>query len=214
MIATDQFVFAHIPKAGGVFLQSVLQSHFSVTQSWYGNTSHQSLENLPHQQRGKPVFAVLRNPWAWYVSWFTFCQAEMNNAEFLRNYQPGENAFEHCISRLLEPSHSNPDITDYMSRERIGLLEMHRYHILDLDCPEHDISYGRLEDLATDFLDFLQLQNIARPAGLERALRGQAVNQSRHGPWRDYYSKTLRDTVAVKERRIIRLGRYTWEDQA
>jgi len=212
MIITDQFVFAHLPKAGGVFLQSILQAHFSVTRAWSGDASHRSLEDLPSQHRGKPVFAVLRNPWAWYVSWFTFCKEEMNNEEFLRNYTPGENAFERCIKHLLEPNHSNPDITDYMAREHIGLLEMHRYHILDLDCLEHDISYGRLENLTTDFLGFLRQKDIARPAGLDQALKGQAVNQSRHGPWRNYYSNTLRDTVAVKERRIIRLGRYGWKE--
>lgn len=210
MIITEQFVFAHIPKAGGVFMQSLLQSHFSVIQTWHGDSSHHSLENLPAQHRGKPVFAVLRNPWAWYVSWFAFCKAEMNNAEFLRNYQPGENAFEACISSLLAAGHSNPDITEYMTRENIGLLEMHRYHILDLDCADHNIRYGKLENLAEDFLSFLNQNNITRPAGLERALEGRAVNQSHHGPWRDYYSNPLRDTIAEKERRIIRLGEYGW----
>jgi len=186
MIVSDNFVFAHIPKAGGVFLQSILQAHFPAAQSWLGSCSHQSLEDLPVRHRGKPVFAVLRNPWAWYVSWFAFCKAEMSNADFLLNYKAGEDEFETTIGHLLSPNHSNPVITAYMARENIGLLEMHRYHILDLDCTDHKISYGRLEHLADDFLTFLHHLGIVAPDGLAHALEGPAANRSRHGPWRDF----------------------------
>ncbi len=210
MIVSDKFVFAHIPKAGGVFLQTILQAHFPVARSWLGDASHHSLEDLPAEHRGKPVFAVLRNPWAWYVSWFTFCQAEMHNEDFLRNYQAGEDSFATTISRLLSPNHSNPVITAYMARQNIGLLEMHRYHILDLDCADHEISYGRLEHLADDFLAFLHRTGSAVPGGLVQALKGRATNRSQHNPWRDCYSPTLRKLVAEKERRVMRLGHYRW----
>ena len=211
MIATDDFVFAHLPKAGGVFLQDVIRGHFGIRAEWSGVDSHFSLEDLPAAHRGKPVFAVLRNPWAWYVSWFAFCREAGDNEEFQRNYVPGDDAFGATVARLLAPNHSDPAVNAYMREHDIGLLEMHRFHILDLECDAHDIHYGRLEHLQDDFPAFLQRCAIPVPDGLGESLAGPPRNTSRHGPWREAYSDTLRELVRRKERRVIQLGGYRFE---
>lgn len=208
MLITDEFIFAHIPKCGGEFTQGVIRAHFSVVAAWEGHESHRSLEDLPPEHAGKPVFTVIRNPWAWYVSWFTYCALTRDNQEFVHNYVPGEDAFGQTIRRLLAPNHSDPIINEFMRRENIGLMEMHRFHILDLECDAHDISYGRLESLADDFCAFLQSRSIEEPPGLAAALAAEPANPSKHGPWRDYYDPGLLKLVAEKERRIIGLGGY------
>lgn len=208
MFVSDEFVFAHIPKTGGTFLQDILTEHFPVVQEWAGDHSHHSIEFLAPEHRGKPVFAVLRNPWAWYLSWFSYCLAQDHNEEFRRNYTPGPNAFRDCIDRLLAPNHSDPHVNDYMARENIGLLEMHRYHILDLDCRDHDVHYGRLEHLREDVLAFLNSNGISIPGSLADNLRRSASNTSSHGPWRKAYDHPLFEKVALKERRIIEIGEY------
>lgn len=208
MLISDDFIFAHLPKTGGVFLQSVIKAHFPVMQEWAGNHSHHSIEFLPEEHRHKPIFAILRNPWDWYLSWFTYCLEHGNNQEFLQNYVAGEQAFKHTITRLLRPSHSDPDITEFMATQNIGLFEMHRFHILDLECTCYDISYGKLEDLAADFLDFLNNKKIAAPGGLSAALHGRPKNTTRHGARSDYYDEGLANLVAMKERRIIRTCNY------
>lgn len=208
MLITDAFVFAHLPKAGGVFMQSLIRRHFRVLEAWEGHASHRSLEDLPDAHRDKPVFAVLRNPWAWYVSWFTFCAQTRDNAEFVRNYVPGPDAFGATIRNLLAPNHTDPVITDFMRRENIGLMEMHRFHIMDLEVSSHDITYGRLESLPGDFKEFLASHGIAAPPGLAKALRGRPANRSRHGPWREHYDPALAELVGTKERRIAELGHY------
>jgi len=209
MIISDEFVFAHLPKTGGDFLQNVLRDYFPVVQQWQGDHSHHSIEFLPAEHRGKPVFAVLRNPWAWYLSWYSYCLAEGHNDDFRLNYRHGPNAFRDCIQRLLAPNHTDPHVNDYMARENIGLFEMHRYHILDLDCPDHEVHYGRLEFLREDFMEFLNRSGIAAPAGLYEALGQRARNTSRHVPWQEAYDPELFRTVAEKERRIVRLGQYS-----
>lgn len=212
MIITDRFVFAHIPKAGGVFLQRCIRAHFTVLAEWEGDASHQSIEFLPPEHRGKPVLAVLRNPWAWYLSWFAFCAAKGSNPQFLRNYEPGAAAFRRTIENLLAPNHGDPVIDEFMAREDIGLLEMHRFHILDLECPDHDISYARLECLAEDVVGFLENRSIPVPPGLAQALTGPPANTSRHGPVAEAYPEDLRQLVARKERRIIRIGDYRFPE--
>jgi len=208
MLIGKQFVFAHLPKCGGFFMQQLIRAHFPVLAAWEGNESHRSLELLPDEHRDKPVFALLRNPWAWYVSWFAFCAERRDNEEFLRNYVAGDSAFRQTIGNLLAPGHSDPVINEFMRRENIGLLEMHRYHIMDLEEPAHDITYGRLESLQEDFPAFLAAHGIAMPPGLGDALGAKPANRSAHGPWQDYYDAELTALVAEKERRIIRLGGY------
>ena len=212
MLITDHFVFAHIPKSGGVFTQRLISELFPVVAAWAGNDSHRSLELLPAEHRGKPVFTLLRNPWAWYVSWFAFCAQRRDNEEFLRNHVPGDDAFRQTIGRLLAPNHSDPATNEFMRRENIGLLEMHRYHILDLEETAHDITYGRLESLREDLPAFLESRGISVPAGLGDALGARPANRSAHGPWQEYYDAELAALVAEKERHIIRIGGYRFEE--
>ena len=211
MIATGDFVFAHLPKTGGVFLQSVIEEFFDVIESWNGADSHRSIELLDSEHRGKPVFALLRNPWAWYVSWFHYCEAQRDNPEFLLNHKPGPDAFRETIANLLHPNHSDAGINRFMREQDIGLLEMHRFHILDLECVTHRISYGRLERVAGDFCAFLRGVGIDIPPGLTAALAGVPSNTRRHGPWRNYYDDRLRKLVAHKERQVVSIGCYSFE---
>jgi hypothetical protein len=213
MIITDQFVFAHIPKTGGMFLQSVIGRFFAVMEVRQGNDSHHSVEFLAPEHRTKPIFALVRNPWSWYVSWFHFCERQGDNPEFTRNHVQGPRAFVETITRLLTPNHSDASINQFMREQDMGLMEMHRFHILDLENQAHDLTQGRLEFLAQDFLDFLHVKSIPVPQGLPSALHGKPSNSSGHGPWRNYYDEPLRALVVRKERAIVRLGGYCFEGE-
>ena len=208
MLITDDFVFAHIPKTGGEFMQAVIRRHFRLRQAFEGHDSHRSLEDLPAEHRGKPVFALLRNPWAWYVSWFSYCAERGDNPEFRHNAVGEPPDFADTLRQLLTPRHTDEVITEFMGRERIGLLEMHRFHILDLEDASHPIHYGRLEHLGEDFMAFLDGQGIETPPGLAESLAGEPLNRSDHAPWRSVYPDDLRDRVAELERHIIALGNY------
>ena len=192
-------------------MQALIRRHWPVVVAWEGNESHRSLEDLPHEHRGKPIFTLLRNPWDWYVSWFTYCSSQSSNPEFLLNVSGDPPSFEDTISNLLRPQHTDPVITEFMKRERIGLQEMHRFHILDLENERHDIRYGRLEQVKDDFMNFLDDHEIDAPLELADSLSGEPVNRSKHGPWTAAYSPALRNKVKVTERRIIALGNYRFE---
>ncbi len=72
MLVTDSFVFLHIPKTAGSFIQTVLPDHLPVIKYSYRVWTHTSYEELPERWRHLPAFCVVRNPWDWYVSWFCY----------------------------------------------------------------------------------------------------------------------------------------------
>ena len=75
MIVTDRFVFLHLHKSGGTFVLKFLQQ-FEPTAKMIGY--HLPYPALPQQYVNLPVLGSVRNPWSYYVSWYTF-QAGMDN---------------------------------------------------------------------------------------------------------------------------------------
>lgn len=211
MLVTDKFTFAHIPKTGGDFLQRVIGMHFPARQAFLGDDSHAPVDAVRPELRGQPVFALVRNPWSWYVSWYTFCKTLGSNPQFNRNYVPGPHSFKRTIANLLRPNHGSPDIDTFMREQNIGLLEMHRFHVLCMGVDLYDTNCGRLERLAADFIGFLDERNIPYPPRLLDDLAGKPTNATRHEHYSNYYDAELRDLVADKERRIISHFGYRFE---
>ena len=72
MIVTDKFVFIHLHKSGGTFINKAIKSLFS---SWQQIGYHYPLSMLPREYCHLPVLGVVRNPWDFYVSYYTFQQS-------------------------------------------------------------------------------------------------------------------------------------------
>jgi hypothetical protein len=70
MLVTNDFVFVHIPKTGGTFIDVVLRNHLAVAD--YQAERHAPHSSLPAKWRHLPSFCVIRNPWDWYVSWYHY----------------------------------------------------------------------------------------------------------------------------------------------
>ena len=67
MIVTDKFVFVHLPRTGGTFISDVITTFFpSAHEIGY----HLPRTLLPQQYAHLPILGAVRNPWAFYVSWF------------------------------------------------------------------------------------------------------------------------------------------------
>ena len=85
MVITEDFVYIHLPKTGGTFVEQVLQRLFDNIGLWYLDTSkkvdrvkfgsrdqHESVREIPPAHRDKPVVFTMRNPYDWYISQYEF----------------------------------------------------------------------------------------------------------------------------------------------
>ena len=71
-IVRNRFIFLHLPKTGGHFIRKTLQTVYrgSVLRRAY----HISISEIPEQYRHLPKMGFIRNPWDWYVSWYSYGQ--------------------------------------------------------------------------------------------------------------------------------------------
>jgi hypothetical protein len=74
MIATDRFVYVHLHKSGGTFVNECLLRFFpDARQIGY----HLPRSRIPQDRLALPVLGFVRNPWSYYVSWYSFQSAMM-----------------------------------------------------------------------------------------------------------------------------------------
>ncbi len=65
MIVTDHFVFIHVSRSGGTFLNNLILGEFPGARMIQ---YHGRLEDLPPAHSRLPVIGFVRNPWDWYLS--------------------------------------------------------------------------------------------------------------------------------------------------
>jgi hypothetical protein len=85
MIITDKFVYLHMPKTGGTFVEKVLGQLFSEESGLYIDTSteqgrtlfpradhHETFADIPEEHCSKKLLLSIRNPYDHYVSHYEF----------------------------------------------------------------------------------------------------------------------------------------------
>lgn len=77
MIVTDKFVFIHMHKCGGTFINLFIKRFFpSAKEIGY----HYPIGMLPAKYRHLPVLGTVRNPWEFYVSYYMFQKEVLQKA--------------------------------------------------------------------------------------------------------------------------------------
>lgn len=69
MIVTPRFVFLHLHKSGGTFVNAGLMRYVAGAQQI---GYHLPRSSLPTQFASLPVLGLVRNPWSYYISWYSF----------------------------------------------------------------------------------------------------------------------------------------------
>jgi len=85
MLLTKQFVYIHLPKTGGTFVESVLTrlySHYADPNSFFSVNKHGSCREIPREFQGVPILTSVRNPYDWYVSNYRFAWWKRNPIMF------------------------------------------------------------------------------------------------------------------------------------
>jgi hypothetical protein len=221
MIATDHFVFLHLHKSGGTFVnEGLLRFVPGARQIGY----HLPRSLIPPPLAHLPVLGLVRNPWSYYVSWYAFqSRRPQPNALFQVLSDGGRLGFEPTIRNMLDlgttGSHLDALVAAlpkaYTHRglnlpafvvERIRGTGLGFYSFLYkylYDGPGL-LHMGRMERLAEDVLAMM----IATGQPIPRAFRSYLFdappsNTSEHGRYTEYYSRELRDLVAERDASII-----------
>src|SRR5437763_6406740 len=100
MIATSRFVFLHLHKSGGTFVNQWLLRFFpDARQIGY----HLPRRLIPADLAHLPVIGLVRNPWSYYVSWYAFQSGLARpNALFQILSENGMRGFEGTIRNMLD----------------------------------------------------------------------------------------------------------------
>lgn len=230
MIATDRFVFLHLHKSGGTFFNECLLRFVpSARQLGY----HLPRSMVPPQYAQLPVLGLVRSPWSYYVSWYSFqSQRRQSNDLFRILSEGGRLDFGGTLRNMLDLGHGGGKLDElvaalppqYTGRglnlpapvlERIRASGLGFYSFLYkyiYDGPGQ-LHMGRLEHLRTDLARMLQAVDQPVNASMRDYLEhAQPRNVSRHEGYASLYDPALRDLVAERDALVIDRHGYRFGD--
>ena len=229
MITTDRFVFLHLHKSGGTFVNECLMRHLpDARHVGY----HLPRSMIPPDKAGLPVLGFVRNPWSYYVSWYFFQkQRPRPNALFQILSDQGTLNFDQTLRnmlnlgagsvrldlliRALPAQYSNQGLNlpgfalAPIRGTQLGFYGyLYRYLYGDGMQPA---LIGRLESLREDLLVMLDECGQPVSAAMRTQIEEQAPsNQSTHDRYTHYYSDALRELVAQREAVLISRHGYVF----
>lgn len=230
MIATDRFIYIHLHKSGGTFVNECLMRFFpKARQLGY----HLPCRLIPQALRALPVLGFVRNPWSYYVSWYAFQSGRPNGGNLLFRClsENGTLGFAGTVRNMLELGSGSPKLDELLEvlpdaystkgfnipasalariRKTGAGFYSFLYHYM-YDGHAGKLHLGRTETLREDFLDFFTRFRI--DIGDEaREFIGQAAarNPSTHADYASYYDPELRDLVGERDRTLIKAFDYAF----
>ena len=233
MIVAPRFVFLHLHKSGGTFVNDCLLRFVPGARSAGYHLPHTM---IPPQMRERPVLGFVRNPWSYYVSWFAF-QSSMRQPNVL--YQAlsdeGRLGFAGTIANMVTLSQQPERLARVVAalpaqytgrglnvpgfvlariaeaRRPIGFYSFLFDYMFDGEVERR--IFGRMESLRDDLPRMLE--TVGEPVGA--ALRAHLAtappaNVSVHGDYRHYYTDNVRDLVALHDAPVIERFGYRFDD--
>lgn len=230
MIATRRFVFLHLHKSGGTFVNQWLLRFFEgARQIGY----HLPRRLVPAELAELEMLGLVRNPWSYYVSWYAFQSAmPQPNALFQTLSESGSLGFEGTIANMLNlgsgGAHLDAAIAalppSFTGRglnlpgpelAAIGGTGLGFYSFLERFMYGRDgaVRIARMEELreAIPALVRASGETISEAADSHFA-SAPPLNRSQHRPYESYYDAALRDLVATRDAELIERHRYRFGD--
>lgn len=232
MIATGRFVYVHLHKSGGTFVNECLLRFFpDARRLGY----HLPRSRVPAELASLPVLGFVRSPWSYYVSWYSFqSQMAQPNALFRCVSEDRSLGFAGTIRNLLElGSGSGSDkLDDLVARLPASYgnqgLNLPGFALAPIrNSGKGFYSYlfdymygggnvpavvGRVENLRADLLDFLVGLGIEiSPPLREFIVQAAPRNASAHKSPRDCFDDRLAALVAERDCGVIDRFGYSFD---
>ncbi|MCA8976164.1 MAG: sulfotransferase family 2 domain-containing protein [Planctomycetes bacterium] len=201
MILTRHFVFLHVPKTGGNFVRAVLEEHAPADWQVARREDHATFADIPDSHRGLPKLAFVRNPFAWYVSWFHF-QQKTRDAFFLEISDGGRLDFAASMRNVFRDGGA--------LQHGEGPFLQTLWHMLGRGL--EGCRVGKMETMREDLLRLIAEQCPVSPDMAAAIASLPAQNTSRHRHYARYYDDELRALVLQKDRAIFDHFGYRWQD--
>jgi len=127
MILTDNNLFIHIPKTGGTTIRNYMSRHLNNkslsvpkgVRCWW----HRPIKDFPKSHKNITSFAVVRNPWDYYVSVFEYNKKFNHWTPFIGKC----NDFNEFVFRLLVDDKDVPSSIDYNAFDSYVYTDHHKY---------------------------------------------------------------------------------------
>lgn len=226
MIVTDKLLFLHLHKSGGTFVNAMLLRCVpSARQIGY----HLPYRETPDAFRALPVVGTVRNPWAYYVSWYHFQRSQLQpNILFQICSNRGEFGFTKTIENLVGLSGDEgrlklledgmPDnYANYglnLTKRCVGELRerglgFYSFLYERLYAGAQSPTILRVEELRTELRSTLTSLGHLPNQCVDRFLsQAPPLNVSRHEAPSHYYDDRLANIVAERDRTVI--DRYSY----
>jgi hypothetical protein len=227
MIVTPRFVFLHLHKSGGTFVNAGLMRHVAGAQQI---GYHLPRSSLPAQFSALPVLGLVRNPWSYYVSWYSFQRSRPRpNALFQVVSNGGALDFKGTVRNLLSLGQDDALLDRVMAALPVDYTNqglnlpgfaltpirgagsgfysfLYRY----LYGPDvAAVKLGRMEQLRTDVPEmFAEVGEPVNAKLREYIESAPALNTSEHGAYTDFYDDELRQLVAKHDQLVIERHGY------
>jgi hypothetical protein len=229
VIATDHFVFLHLHKSGGTFVNEWLLRFFpDARQIGY----HLPRRLIPPEFRSLPVLGLVRNPWSYYVSWYAFQSGlPRPNALFKVLSEGGTLGFEGTIGNMVDLGAGGSPLDaviaalpDTYTGRGLNLpgpelaviretgLGFYSYLYRYMYAGEAPVSVTPMEGMRDALPLLLSTFGAGISPAAETFLRAApASNTSAHRYYTEYYGDSLRDLVAERDGDLIREFDYRFE---
>lgn len=228
MIITPRFVFLHLHKSGGTFVNTGLMRYVAgARQIGY----HLPRSMLPPQLSTLPLLGLVRNPWSYYVSWYSFQRSRPRpNALFqvvsnagaldfkgtLRNLSSlgSDDALLDRVIAALPATYTNQGLNlpgFALAPIRGSGSGFYSYLYRYLYGPDlAAVKLGRMEQLRVEVPKmFAEAGGPVDAPLLEYIETAPALNTSEHGVYTGFYDDELAQWVAERDELVI--ARHAYE---
>lgn len=221
MIATASFVFVHLHKSGGTFVNECLL-RFVPGARRIGY--HLPANLIPADSATLPVLGFVRNPWSYYVSWYAF-QSQMAQPNALFRCMSANRTldFKGTIRNLLALGSDDGKLDEVLRALPVQYgnqgLNLPAFALAPIrGTGEGFYSYlyrymygaataltiGRVETLRADLASFLATMRVPMSAALRDFITHAAPhNTSQHADAASYFDDELAALVRERDRDVV-----------